>query len=192
MVIAIVAAAVVILLRPAQASPPNRRAADPGKAPATARPSKALTQFNGQVQSLLTQSGPAYQQINQLFGQLQIAANGGTPSITLAQAEATISSVISNRTALEASAQTLAAPTPLAASVRGALVSAMQASLTDDQAISTCLNEANNGTVAYIFQSCLSSTAPDSQAATAAKQHFQMLDNQLRQSIGLPAATQPF
>jgi hypothetical protein len=103
-----------------------------------------------------------------------------------------ITSVISNRTSIGASARTLAAPTPLASAVRSALVSAMNASLTDDQAISTCLNQANNGTEALIFQGCLSSTAADTQAAATAKQQFHTLDNQLRQSIGLPSTNQPF
>jgi len=59
--------------------------------------------------------------------------------ITLAQAEAAIITVVANRTALAASARTLTAPTALAAAVRGALVTAMDYSLTDDQDISTCL-----------------------------------------------------
>lgn len=159
---------------------------------ATATTNRALTQFSSQVHALLQQSQPAFQQINQLFGQLAVAANGGVPMITLSQAEATISTVVSNRTALAASARTLDAPTPLAASVRRALISAIDASLANDQDISTCLNEANTGTVAIIFQSCLTSTAPDSQAATTAKQHFQTLYNRLRQSMGLPPASQQF
>jgi hypothetical protein len=141
------------------------------------------------VQALQDQSGPAYQQINQLFGQMQTAASGGTPSITLAQAEASITSVVSNRTSLAASARTLGAPTPLAASVRSALVAALDASLTNDQDINNCLNQANSGTVAIIFQGCLSATAANSNAATAAKQHFFTLYDQLRAEIGLPPAS---
>jgi hypothetical protein len=68
----------------------------------------------------------------------------------------------------------------------------MDASLTNDQDINTCLNRANTGTVAFIFQSCLTSTAPDSQAATTAKQHFLTLYNRLRHSIGLPPNRQQF
>jgi hypothetical protein len=80
----------------------------------TATTSKELARFSSQVHALLDQSQPAFQQINQLFGQLAIAASGGVPTITLAQAEATINTVVSNRTALAASARTLDAPTPLA------------------------------------------------------------------------------
>jgi hypothetical protein len=64
------------------------------------------------------------------------------------------------------------------------------ASLTNDQDINNCLNQANSGTVAFIFQSCLSSTASDSKAATASKQHFFALYNRLRHKIGLPAVNQ--
>ena len=151
-----------------------------------------LTQFSGQVESLLTQSAPVYQQINQLYGELQTAANGGTPDITLAQAEATINTVVANRTSLAASTRTLNAPTPLATSTRNALVAALDASLTNDQDISTCLNQANDGTVAIIFQSCLTSTGSDASIATAAKQQFFTLYNQLRQQIGQPSTSQPF
>ena len=117
---------------------------------------------------------------------------GGTPDITLAQAEATINTVVANRTSLAASARTLNAPTPLAASVRDALVASYDDSLTNDQDINNCLNQANNGVFAIIFQGCLSSTAADSNASTAAKQHFFTLYNQLRQQIGQPATNQSF
>ena len=152
----------------------------------------ALTQFSGQVQALLNQSAPAYQQINQLFDQMQTAATGGTSDMTLAQAEATINTVVANRTSLAASARTLNAPTPLAASVRDVLVASYDDSLTNDQDINNCLNQANNGVVAIIFQGCLSSTAAGSNASTAAKQHFFTLYNQLRQQIGQPATNQSF
>ncbi len=62
----------------------------------------------------------------------------------------------------------------------------MDASLANDQDISTCLHQANNGTVAYIFQSCLNSTAGSSTAATNAKQHFLKTYNKLRRQIGKP------
>jgi hypothetical protein len=151
-----------------------------------------LTQFSGQVESLLTQSAPAYQQINQLYGELQTAANGGTPDITLAQAEATISTIVANRTSLAASTRTLNAPTPLATSTQNALVAALDASLTNDQDISTCLNQANDGTVAFIFQGCLTSTSSGAGIANAAKQQFFTLYNQLRQQIGQPSTDQSF
>ena len=159
---------------------------------AAAATKKALARFSNQVQAMLRQSEPAYLQINQLFGQLAIAASGGVPTITLSQAEATINAVIANRSALAASARALDAPAPLAASARRALIAAMDASLANDQDINTCLNQANTGTVAFIFQSCLTSTAPDSQAATAAKQHFLTAYNRLRRSIGLPPTRQQF
>jgi hypothetical protein len=153
---------------------------------------RALRQFSEQVQALLAQSGPAFVQINKLFGQMQTAASGGTPTITLAQAEATITAVISNRSSIAASARALDAPTPMAATVRADLVAAMDASLTNDRDISTCLNEANTGTVAYIFQSCLSATAADSNAATSAKQRFLADYNALRRQIGQPAISVQF
>jgi hypothetical protein len=152
----------------------------------------ALRRFSDQVRALLTQSGPAFTQINQLFGQMQIAASGGTPTITLAQAEAMLTAVISNRTSLAASARALDAPTPTAATVRADLVAAMDASLTNDQDISTCLNQANTGTVAYIFQSCLSSTSAHSTAATNAKQQFLAAYNALRRQIGQRAISVQF
>lgn len=153
---------------------------------------RALLQFSSQVQALLTQSQPAYQQINELFRQMQTAASGGTPSITLTEAESTITTVIANRTTLAASARMLTAPAPLAASIRDALAAAMDASLTNDRDISNCLNQANTGTVAFIFKSCLDSTAANSQAATNAKQHFLALYNQLRSQLGQPATVSPF
>jgi hypothetical protein len=152
----------------------------------------ALTKYSGQVQSLLAQSAPAFTQINQLFGQMQTAADGGTPDITLAQAEAMINTVVANRTSLAASARTLAAPTPLAGSVSGALVDAFDTSLTDDQDISNCLNQANSGTVAFIFQSCLTSSGAAASTATAAKEQFLSLYNRLRRQIGQPATSQQF
>lgn len=157
-----------------------------------ARNARALRAFSDQVQSLLMQSAPAFQQINDLFRQMQAAASGGTPTITVAQAEAMITSVVANRTSLAASARTLNAPTPAAVSVRNDLTAAMDASLTNDQDINRCLNEANTGTVAYIFQSCLSSTSADSNAATAAKQRFLAAYNALRQQIGQPAISVQF
>jgi len=153
---------------------------------------RATAQFSDQVQALLAQSQPAYEQINELFRQMQTAATGGTPSITLAQAESVITTVIANRTALAASARTLSAPTPLAASVRDALATAMDASLANDHDISNCLNQANTGTIALIFKSCLNSTAASSQAASTAKQRFLALYNQLRSQIGQPATSPQF
>jgi hypothetical protein len=152
----------------------------------------ALTKYSTQVQSLLTQSAPAFEQINQLFEQMQTAANGGVADITLAQAEATINTVVANRTSLAASARTLNAPTRLAGTVTAALVAAFDTSLNDDQDISNCLNQANSGTFAIIFEGCLTSTGSAAGTATAAKQHFLSLYNQLRRQVGEPATSQQF
>jgi hypothetical protein len=80
----------------------------------------------------------------------------------------------------------------LARSVSAALQAAFAASLANDRDIAKCLNEANYGTVALIFRSCLSSSGSSSDAATAAKQQFLSLYNQLRQNIGEPSTTQSF
>ena len=151
-----------------------------------------LQQFDTQIQALLTQSADGFTQINQLFGQLEAAATNGDATISLAQAEQIITTVVSNRSALVASTAAVNAPTPAAAAVRTALGAALTASLTDDQDINSCLNEANDGNVAFIFQSCLNASTSDSQAATDAKQNFLGLYNQLRSQIGLPPTTQQF
>jgi hypothetical protein len=152
----------------------------------------ALRTFSDQVSGLLGQSVASFQQINQVFGQMQTAASGGVANISLAQAEASLASVIANRTALAASARTLSAPTPLATSVRAALTASFDDSLANDQAIQTCLNQANSGDFAVLSQSCLSSTGSGATTSNQAKQHFLSLYNQLRQSIGLPATTPSF
>lgn len=152
----------------------------------------AITSFVGQVETLLTQSTPSFDEINQVFGQMNIAAQGGTADISLAQAEASIGDVISNRTSLEAAAAALHAPSGVSAQVAGALTSAFQASLVADRAIQDCLNEANSGVVAIVFASCLSSTALDSNTATVDKQQFTALYNKLRSEVGQPAASVAF
>ncbi|MGO9753864.1 MAG: hypothetical protein ACLP8S_20065 [Solirubrobacteraceae bacterium] len=157
-----------------------------------ARTRKALSQFSSQVQTSLTQSTPAYQQINQLFNQLELAADGGSPDMDLAQVEAGIGTVISNRTSLEAAAGAISAPTPLAASTREALITAYSDSLVNDQDISNCLNQFNTGTFAIVSQQCLNATAPDAATATAAKDQFRNLYKHLRSEIGLPATDPQF
>jgi hypothetical protein len=147
----------------------------------------SLNGFVGQVQSLLTQSQPAFQQINTLYTQLSNVASGGFTSLTVPQVESQLQSIISNRTSLAASARTLSAPTGRASTVRNDLVAAMDASLTDDQAINNCFNQYNTGTLAFISENCLSSTNSDSVAATNAKQTFSAAYNSLRASLGLPA-----
>lgn len=168
------------------------RAAAAAAKVAAATSKAALTQFSDQIQSLLTQSASGRSQINSLFGQMQTVAAGGYASITLSQAEATISTVIANRTSLAASARSLSAPTPSAKAAQSALVAALDASLTDDQQIDTCLTQANNGSVAYVFQSCLDASAAASQAATAAKGQFLTSYNSLRRELGLAEVQQTF
>ena len=73
--------------------------------------------------------------------------------------------------------------------MRDALVASYDDSLKNDQDINTCLNQANTGTIAIIFQGCLSATASDSNASTAAKQHFFTLYKQLRSQVGQPPST---
>ena len=150
----------------------------------------SLRAFTSQVGSLISQSESSFQAINQVFGQMETAAQGGAVSITLSQAQASIGNVIANRNALAATAGTLPAPTALAGQVRAALVASFENSLADDRDIQNCLNQADTGAVAYVFQSCLTSTVSDATTATQAKQHFLSLYNQLRATIGEPS-TQP-
>ena len=76
------------------------------------------------------------------------------------------------------------APTPAAQAVSGDLVTAFSDSLKDDNDLASCLNEDNFGTVALIFQGCLSSSESDSNNATNDKQTFLAAYNQLRASVG--------
>ncbi len=99
---------------------------------------------------------------------------------------------MANRTSLAAAAQAVNAPTPAASTVRDDLVAAFNASLQDDNDLDTCLNQANTGTDAYIFQGCLDTSSTDSGAATAAKQTFLAAYNQLRTVIGQSPVTMQF
>ena len=153
---------------------------------------QSTTQFDNQVSALLDQSASSYQQVNDFYNQLDAAANGGSADFTVAQAEQEINSIIANRNSLQAAAQALDAPTPGAQAVAADLVAAFTASLKDDNDLSSCLNEANYGTVAYIYSSCLSSTGPDSTAATTAKQTFVTAYNQLRATVGQAAVNPSF
>jgi hypothetical protein len=159
---------------------------------ANAVATQAITQFDSQVSSLLDQSASFYQQVNDFYNQLSAIANGGSADFTVAQAEQEIGSIISNRNSLQAAAQALTAPTPGAQAVAADLVAAFSASLKDDNDLSSCLNEQNYGTVAYIYSSCLSSTGSDSSAATTAKQTFVSAYNQLRATVGQAAASPQF
>jgi hypothetical protein len=154
---------------------------------AATSPTASLRAFATRVDSLLSQSTSSFQATNRVFGQVQTAAQGGVATMTLAQAEASIGNVISNRNALAASAAKLPAPTELAGRVRTALVASFNDSLTDDTAIQRCLHETNSEGVATIFQSCVIASTADASAATNAKQHFSSLYNQLRRAIGLPS-----
>ncbi len=150
------------------------------------------TQFNNQASALLNQSSSTFQQVNTFFGQLQTAANGGSVDLTVPQAEQQINSIISNRQSLAAAAQALNAPTPQAQSVAALLVTAFNDSLKDDNDLATCLNQVNNGSEAFIFQSCLASTGADSNTATNDKQAFLNAYNQLRASVGQPPVNNQF
>jgi hypothetical protein len=149
-------------------------------------------QFSNQVSALLNQSTSAFQQVNALYGQLETAANGGYVTITLAVAEQQINAIIANRTSLAAAAQALNAPTAASQAVSTLLVAAFNASLKDDNDLAGCLNQSNSGSVAYIYQSCLSSTSADAQAATDAKQVFLNSYNRLRASVGQPTVSPQF
>jgi hypothetical protein len=175
------------------ASAANAAAAARAKAATDRAKTAADTrQFSDQVLGLLRQSTPSFQQLNAFAQQLATAAAGGYVAMTVAQAEQQISAIVANRTSLAASAQSLTAPTSLAKTVQADLVAAFQASLKDDNDLASCLNQANDGSEAFIFQSCLDASAADSAAATAAKQTFRTAYNRLRARIGQPAVNIAF
>jgi hypothetical protein len=140
--------------------------------------------FSNQVLALLNQSTSTFQTVNTLYGQLQTAADGGYTDLTLPEAEQQINSIVASRTSLAAAAQALNAPTPTATAVSNDLVTAFNDSLRDDNDLANCLNEDNDGTVAYIFQGCLSVSTSDSATATTDKATFLAAYNQLRASVG--------
>jgi len=159
---------------------------------ASAQANAANTQFSNQVMALVNQSSSGFQEVNSFYQQLQAATSGGYATITVAQAEQQISSIISNRQSLAAAAQALSAPTPQSKSVDALLVTAFNDSLKNDNDLANCLDEANNGSEAYIFQSCLDSTSGDSNTATNDKQAFLNAFNQLRASVGQPSVSPQF
>ena len=161
-------------------------------AAAQAASTAAETQFSNQVQALLNQSTASFQSVNAFYQQLQTAAQGGYATITLAQAEQQISGIVANRTSMAAAAQAINAPTPAGSSVRDDLVAAFNASLQNDNDLANCLNQANDGDTAYIFEGCLNASASDSSAATTAKQTFLTAYNQLRASNGQPVVNPEF
>jgi hypothetical protein len=167
------------------ASAANAATAAKAKAAADqAQTAAAETQFSNQVVALLNQSASSFESVNSFYQQLQSAAQGYGSDITVAQAEQQIMSIVSNRTSLQASAQAINAPTAAASTVRDELVAAFSASLRNDNDLATCLNQANDGSAAYIFQSCLNASGSDSATATAAKQTFLSDFNQLRARLG--------
>ena len=175
------------------ASAANAATAAQAKAAADqAQTTAAETQFSNQVLALLNQSASSFQSVNSFYQQLQSAAQGHGATITLAQAEQQISSIVANRTSLAAAAQAINAPTPATSTVRDNLVAAFNASLRNDNDLDTCLNQANNGSNAYIFQGCLNASGPDSAAATAAKQTFLSAYNTVRTRLGQPAVNIQF
>ena len=151
----------------------------------------ALTQFSAEVTALVEQSAPGHQELNDLFGTVQ-GTGAGRLSITLAQGEAVITTVVADRTSLATSARGLPAATPVAASVRGALAATLATGATDDQAIVNCLEQTTRGRFAPVLAGCLSATGSDTNAATSAEQRFLTLDNRLRRQLGQPPTTQAF
>jgi hypothetical protein len=150
------------------------------------------TTFSDQVLALLNQSTSTFQTVNSFYEQLQTVANGGFSDLTLPIAEQQINSIVASRTSLAAAGQALNAPTPSATAVSTDLVTAFNDSLKDDNDLANCLNEANDGTVAYIFESCLSMSTSDSSTATTDKATFLSAYNQLRASVGQPPTTVQF
>ena len=175
------------------ASAANAAAAARSQAAAVrAQTTAAETQFSNQVLALLNQSASSFQSVNSFYQQLEAAAQGNGATITLAQAEQQISTIVANRSSLAAAAQAVNAPTPAASTVRDDLVAAFNASLQNDNDLDTCLNQANDGTDAYIFQGCLNASSTDSDAASAAKQTFLGAYNQLRARIGQSPVSMQF
>lgn len=150
------------------------------------------TAFSNQVLALLNQSTPMFQAVNSLYAQLQTVADGGYTNLTVPQAEQQINSIVASRTSLAAAAQALNAPTPDAKTVSADLVTAFNDSLKDDNDLATCLNVANTGTVAIIFQGCLNASSSDNATATSDKQTFLAAYNQLRASVGQPPTSVQF
>jgi hypothetical protein len=158
----------------------------------TAQDNQENLTFSNQVLALLNQSTSAFTAVNTFYGQLQDVANGGFTDLTLPQAEQQINAIVSSRTSLAAAAQALNAPTPQAQSVASDLVAAFNDSLKDDNDLASCLNEANDGTEAFIFGDCLSASSTDNTNATADKQTFLAAYNQLRSSVGQPPTSVQF
>ena len=90
------------------ASAANAAAAARSQAAAVqAQTTAAETQFSNQVLALLNQSASSFQSVNSFYQQLEAAAQGDGATITLAQAEQQISTIVANRTSLAAAAQAI-------------------------------------------------------------------------------------
>lgn len=160
---------------------------------AKARTASSLKGFAGSVGSLLTRSAPSYEEIQQVFSQMQAAANGDDTVLTPTEASSKLGDVISNRSALAAAARTLDPPTALGRQVRNKLATAFDLSLQNDRDIQKCLDEGRiDQNLAFIFQSCLDASGTSAGAATAAKQDFREAYNRMRHKLGMPATNPSF
>ena len=146
----------------------------------------ALIRFINDVQGLVNQSATSFALVNHFYSQLYAVVNGGQADFTLSEAEAEIAQIINSRSQQEAAARNLNHPTAKSKLVADRLVEAFAASLANDNALSDCLYQSNNGTTAIIYDSCLSSTTALSAEATKAKKAFVAAYNQLRATVGLP------
>ena len=142
--------------------------------------------------ALVNQSGESFSQVNHFFTQLYAVVNGGQADMSLSQAEDEIAQIIDARSREETQARSLTPPNAKSKVVADRLAEAFSASLANDQALSDCLYQDNNGSTAYIYQSCLSSTTVQSGQASAAKASFISALNTLRSTVGLPAVQPRF
>jgi hypothetical protein len=150
------------------------------------------TTFANQVLALLNQSTSTFQSVNTFYAQLQTVAQGGFSDLSLPEFEQQITTIVASRTSLAAAAQALNAPTPASQTVSTDLVTAFNDSLKDDNDLATCLNEANDGTEAFIFQGCLTASSSDNATASADKATFLTAYNALRASVGQPPTSVQF
>jgi len=148
--------------------------------------------FINQVQNLVNQSATSFALVNHFYTQLYAVVNGGQADFTLSQAEAEIAQIIEARSTLETSARNLNAPNGRAQTVADRLADAFAASLANDNALSDCLYQSNDGDRAVIYDSCLSSTTVQSGQASAAKAAFIAEFNGLRATVGLPSVQPRF
>jgi len=148
--------------------------------------------FISSVQQILASSAAVLPTLNQYYGGLNSVVNGNGSPLTLNQYESYIASIISTRQALLAQTQSLPTTTNDEVSVKNLLAASFTASLADDNAISSCLYQNNNGYTAYIASSCLAASQPDDLAATNAKAAFRTAYNALRGLFGLAPNSNAF